>query len=285
MINVQEKLAQVVSLVKDLKRPPLIMGVLNVTPDSFHDGGKYHDLQQAIKHGIDLHNQGADIIDIGGESTRPGAEEVPVEEELKRVIPVVQALAEKGMIISIDTRKAVVAREALSAGAIIVNDVSGFRYDPQMIDVLLEKRPIAIAMHMRGQPSDMQKRTFYHSLIPDILSELWSQITLLCDRNFPIELIWIDPGIGFAKTAEQCMEILRDLDIFVRTSRPVVVGVSRKSFIGKILGYEKTEDRLFGTAGAVAVATWKGARVLRVHDVKPMRDVVRIVHAISALEG
>lgn len=274
-------IARLVEAATDTSKPPLLMGVVNVTPDSFHDGGRFLSPKSAIEHGIELAAQGADIIDIGGESTRPGALPVSVDAELKRVIPVVDALAATvPAAISVDTRHARVAEMALSAGATIVNDVSGFRHDPEMPFLLGHARPVCIAMHMRGVPEDMQTRTSYSSTVADVLTELWNGVKPALDAGLPVSHVWLDPGIGFSKDVRGNLVLLRNLPALVASGRPVLVGVSRKSFIGHVTGHTATDDRLMGTAGAVAWAVAYGARILRVHDVTEMSDVVRVVHAI-----
>jgi dihydropteroate synthase len=257
------------------------MGVLNVTPDSFFDGGRYLDPRQAIERGIALAEQGADIIDIGGESTRPGAVAVPIDQEMSRVIPVIEALGRSLDIpLSIDTRHAAVAEAALDAGALMVNDVSGFSADPDMVSMLGRKRPLAVAMHMRGTPDDMQDRTGYRSLLADCVTELWSSASRAVDAGLPLNNLLLDPGIGFAKDWLQSLMLLDRLEVFAALGCPLVVGVSRKSFIGRVLDRPSPERRTFGTAAAVAVAVVKGARILRVHDVAEMKDVIAVAHAI-----
>lgn len=276
-----KQLNRLLEAAADSTRPPLIMGVLNVTPDSFADGGRYNDPDAAIAHGLTMAEAGADIIDVGGESTRPGATPVSPEEELRRILPVIRGLAKRVPALSVDTRHAEVAEAALDAGAIIVNDVSAFQYDPEMPYLLARRKPGAVAMHMRGVPADMAMRTEYRSLIADCASELWNAAIKAVEAGLPMENLWLDPGIGFAKNATQSLSLLADLDVFVRLGRPLVVGVSRKSFIGHILGGKGPAERLFGTAGAVAAAVLKGARVIRVHDVAEMRDVAIVAHAIA----
>jgi dihydropteroate synthase len=263
---------------------PLVLGVLNVTPDSFSDGGRFRDPAVAIRRGLEMADEGADLVDVGGESTRPGAAPVAVDEELSRVLPVIRALADR-VPVSIDTRRAAVAAAALEAGAVVVNDVSGFRFDPEMAPLLGRLRPLAIAMHSRGTPADMAERTDYRSLATDVLSELWAGVAEACDAGLPFENVWLDPGIGFAKDAAQNLRLLADVGVLVRGGRPIVIGVSRKSFLGHVLDRRDPADRAWGTAAAIAVAVAAGARVVRVHDVAAMRDVARVAHAIAAAGG
>ena len=281
MSSRDETIRALVEAAGDRGRPPLVMGVLNVTPDSFYDGGRYADPSMAIERGRELIALGADIIDVGGESTRPGAVPVSDAEEMGRVLPVVKALAGGRAAVSIDTRRAAVAKAALDAGAVVVNDVSGFARDPGMLALLGAERPVAIAMHMRGTPADMPARASYRSVVADVAAELWSGATRACEAGLPLDRLWLDPGIGFAKTWDQSLALLGNLDVFARLGRPIVVGVSRKSFIGHVLDRPEPEGRLFGTAAAVALAVARGARVLRVHDVAEMRDVVRVAHAVA----
>ncbi len=277
-----EQTAALTAAIEDALRPPMLMGVINVTPDSFSDGGRYLDPEAAVARGLELADQGADILDIGGESTRPGAAAPNRDEELRRVIPVIRELAARTQVpLSIDTRSAAVAQAALEAGAVIVNDVTAFSYDPEMPGLLGDERPLAIAMHMRGSPSDMMTRTAYVSLIADCVSELWARAGRALDAGLPLRHLLLDPGIGFAKDARQNVELLHRLDAFVALGRPIVVGVSRKSFLGRLTGRTDPGDRLHATAAAVALAVARGARVLRVHDVCAMRDVAAVAHAIT----
>ena len=269
--------------VDDLRRPPLVMGVLNVTPDSFHDGGRYADPAAAVLRGLEMDAEGAEIIDVGGESTRPGAVPVPVATELARVIPVLRGLHGRvRAALSIDTRRAEVASAAIEAGAAVVNDVSGFRHDTAMPALLGRRMPVAIAMHMRGEPADMASRNAYGDLIAECAEELWSGVTPALEAGLPMRNVVLDPGIGFAKDWRQSLAILAGLDGFCRLGRPVAVGVSRKSFLGQVTGRTDPGERLFGTAAAVALAVYAGARIVRVHDVASMLDVVRVAHAVLA---
>ncbi len=264
---------------------PAIMGILNVTPDSFSDGGLFFEPEIAIKRGLLMIGEGADLIDIGGESTRPGAKSVSIEEELKRVLPVVFELARRGASVSIDTTKAEVAREAISAGAKIVNDVSGLR-DPAMIEVCAEAGCTVCIMHMQGKPATMQSNPLYGDVVRDVKEYLFHAATLAEKEGVNKDRIWIDPGIGFGKTVENNCEILKRLDEFVRLGYPVLVGVSCKSFLGKILGSESSplpaDQRLEATLAAQVVAQTNGARILRVHDVLAAKRASVICSAISS---
>lgn len=262
----------------------LVMGVLNVTPDSFSDGGRFFDREKAATHALSMARDGADIIDIGGESTRPGSKEVSAEEELSRVLPVIEGVAKKLKIpISIDTRKAKVAEAALKAGASIVNDVSGLHGDSAMASVAARYGAKIIIMHMRGTPADMQADPKYDNLIKDILEYL--RISADAARRAGVHEgnIVIDPGIGiggFGKTFEHNLEILNRLDEFKALGYPVCIGTSRKAFIGKALGLPNPEDRLAGSIATASVAIMKGADIIRVHDVKESCQAARMVDDI-----
>lgn len=260
---------------------PLIMGILNVTPDSFSDGGRCSDPVRAVAKALEMEAEGADIIDIGGESTRPGAAPVSSADERERILPVIERLA--GTLtcaISVDTWKSDVAAAALSAGAEIINDISGFTFDPQMAAVAGTSGAGVVLMHTRGTPDSMQKNTSYPDLMEEIAAGL--RASLLCAREAGVAdgCIALDPGIGFGKDAAGNLELIRRLAELSGFGLPLLVGPSRKSFIGKVLGREQTDDRLFGTAAAVALSVSHGAAVLRVHDVRAMRDVADMAHAI-----
>ncbi len=256
------------------------MGILNVTPDSFSDGGRYFSAQNAIDHGVRMAEEGADIIDIGGESTRPGSDCVDADEEKRRVLPVIEELAKRVEIpISIDTVKSTVAREAIHRGARFINDVSMLRYDTAMAGVAAESEVSIVLMHSRKTPKDMQNDTEYVDVVREVISELKVATTLAIEAGVPRSRIWLDPGIGFAKTASQSIELIARLPELVQTGFPVLVGPSRKSFIGKIDGSE-VDDRLGGSAAAVTAAILGGAAAVRVHDVALMRGVVAIAHAV-----
>jgi dihydropteroate synthase len=258
------------------------MGVLNVTPDSFSDGGFFIDPGRAVEQALNMIENGADIIDVGGESTRPGAAPVTEEEELSRVIPVIRAITSITEVpVSVDTRRSAVAWQAIDAGALIVNDVSGFTFDPDMIGILAARKPIAVAMHMRGTPDTMQQQTQYSSLVGQIISETMPAIQRAIEAGLPKSQIWFDPGIGFAKTAEQNAEIIKQIQLFDTIGFPVLIGPSRKAFIGALTGKKDPLKRVYGTAAAVAASVLFGARILRVHDVAEMNDVVKVAWAIA----
>jgi len=245
------------------------MGVLNVTPDSFSDGGRWLDAGAAVAHGLDMVAEGADVIDVGGESTRPGAGPVDADEELRRVLPVVEALAPY-VRVSIDTRKAEVAEAALAAGATLVNDVSA-----SLGDVAGAAGAGWVAMHMQGDPRTMQDQPHYDDVVAEVRA-------FLVERAEAAEAteVWIDPGIGFGKTMEHNLELIRRQRELVALGRPMVIGVSRKGFIGRITGESEPSRRLFGTAAAVAWSVANGAAIVRVHDVGPMKQVVAMTRAI-----
>ncbi len=267
----------------DLGARTRIMGILNVTPDSFSDGGRYTGTATAVEHGLRMEEEGADFIDVGGESTRPGAMTVAPDEEVRRVIPVIEALSAKaGVPISVDTRNADVAERALGAGASIVNDISGLRHDPRMAAVIGAWGASAILMHMRGTPATMQDNPRYNDLIGEIKAYFRGSVRLATDAG--IRQIVLDPGIGFGKTPGHNLEIIGRLREFADLGYPVMVGVSRKSFIGAILGLPVGE-RLEGTIGASVAAVMKGARILRVHDVREVVRAVRVAEAILAWDA
>jgi dihydropteroate synthase len=255
------------------------MGVVNVTPDSFSDGGRYADPDRAATYGVEMAEEGADIIDVGGESTRPHAEPVGLEEELERVIPVVKRLAaELEVPVSIDTRKHEVARAALDAGASIVNDVSAGG-DPAMFGEVARASAGMVLMHMRGDPATMSDLTDYRDVVAEVGRYLEDRVTQAVEHGIGWDRLAIDPGLGFAKTSDQSLVLMREIGSFASLGRPVLVGPSRKSFVGNVLGTE-ADDRLEGTAGAVAWLVANGAHVVRVHDVRAMVRVVRVVGAI-----
>ncbi len=257
-----------------------IMGILNVTPDSFYDGGRYLDPQAALDRAHQMVEDGADIIDIGGQSTRPGADPVPEDEEYRRVLPVVAAAAMSlDAMISVDTWRAGVARAALEVGAHIVNDVSALRFDPALLAVVAERKVPLILMHMKGTPRDMHLNPTYEALIDEVFTFLQERIRTAHAGGVPLECLLIDPGIGFGKGARHNLEVLRKLHHFRALGRPIVIGTSRKSFIGRLLG-TGVDERLEGTAATVAHAIAQGASVIRVHDVKEMARVARMMDAI-----
>lgn len=258
-----------------------LMGVLNVTPDSFSDGGKFNTLDNALAQAQYLVDAGADIIDIGGQSTRPGAAEVSLEEELNRVLPVVQALRLYTQVpISVDTTRASVARAAIEAGADMVNDISGGTFDPDMLSVVAQLKVPIVLMHIRGTPQTMQQLTDYQDLIAEIYQFLESRIAAFVAAGIARSKIIIDPGIGFAKTYNQNLELLRRLPEFRSLGCPMLVGPSRKSFIGHILNQPDPKGRVWGTGAACCAAIAGSADILRVHDLPEMRDVCRVADAI-----
>ncbi|MGB2982386.1 MAG: dihydropteroate synthase [Candidatus Bipolaricaulia bacterium] len=249
----------------------LVMGILNVTPDSFHDGGRYASTEKAVDRALQMEADGADIIDVGGESTRPGADPLPAEEEMRRVLPVIEAVRRRSDIdLSIDTTKADVARDALAAGASVVNDVSALRFDEKMSGTIAEANAFAILMHMKGTPRSMQENPTYDDAVEEVRSFLRDRIRTAVDAGIEPDRILIDPGIGFGKGLSHNLALLQDLGRLVDLGSPVVVGVSRKSFLGKILGLP-SDERLEGTIAANAIAIANGADVIRVHDVKEGR--------------
>ncbi len=263
----------------DLSRRVAIMGILNVTPDSFADGGRWNTTERALAHAEELIEQGADIIDVGGESSRPGAAPVSVDEEKQRVLPVIEALGARFAVpISIDTYKADVARAALDAGATIVNDISALS-DAPMAALAAEREAGLVLMHMQGSPRDMQNDPWYEDLLAEVLAYLRNATDRALAAGVQRERIAIDPGIGFGKTAAHNVELIRHLGRFAGLGFPVLIGVSRKNFIGRLTGQEIT-DRLHGTIAAVTAALLCGARIVRVHDVAPTRDAARVAEAI-----
>ncbi|MBS1722229.1 MAG: dihydropteroate synthase [Armatimonadetes bacterium] len=258
---------------------PAIMGVLNVTPDSFSDGGRYADFDLAIAHAHDMVDQGADLIDVGGESTRPGAEPVDEAEELRRVVPIVEALSSQGVCVSVDTSKAEVARASLRAGAQVVNDVTALK-DPRMADLCADAGCFVCLMHMRGEPRTMQENPAYSEVVEEVRDHLVLRAESAEMAGVRRDRIWIDPGIGFGKSLEHNLILLRNLGKLVRTEYPVLVGVSRKSFIGKLLGGALVDDRHDGTLAAQVLAQVAGARVIRAHDVRAARRAAIVTQAI-----
>jgi dihydropteroate synthase len=262
--------------------PFTVMGVVNVTPDSFSDGGLFLDPAAAIEHGLALADEGAGILDVGGESTRPGAEPVPEDEERARVLPVVEALAAAGQRVSIDTTKLGVARAALAAGATIVNDVSAFRFAPAMAGLVASEGAGCCLMHMLGEPRTMQADPRYEDVVSEVKAFLEERLAFATGEGVPEERVWLDPGIGFGKTVEHNLELLRRLDEIVAIGRPVVVGTSRKSFLGKLTGGRPESERLPGTIATNVLALERGASVFRVHDVAPLADALRVAAATVA---
>jgi dihydropteroate synthase len=264
-----EMLWKIAGRTVDLSQHALIMGVLNVTPDSFSDGGEFFTTEKAVEQGVRMADEGAQIIDVGGESTRPGAEQVSAEKELARVLPVIAKLRERiPAFISIDTTKALVAREALEAGASIINDVSGGRGDPAMMKLAAEKRAALIIMHMQGSPQTMQENPHYHDVVSEVADFFRQQYGCALECGIDSMAIAFDPGIGFGKTVEHNLELLSNLSRLRVYDRPLVVGVSRKSSLGKMIGSAEMSDRLAPTIAFTALLRERGANVLRVHDVK-----------------
>jgi len=259
----------------------LIMGILNVTPDSFSDGGRYQSYEDAIEHGLKMVEDGADIVDVGGESSRPGAGQVSADEEMKRVIPVIRELSKRVKVpISVDTTKASVAREAIVCGAEIINDISAMTFDDQMLPLIAKERAASIFMHMRGKPTDMQTGDLsYRSLRGDIIHFLKERIREAQDFGIDTDSMMIDPGFGFGKTGQDNLKLLKYLVEFKTLGKPIVAGVSRKAFIGHITG-GNPEERKDGTAAAVTAAITNGANVIRVHDVKEMKNVAAVIDAV-----
>ncbi len=260
----------------------LLMGILNVTPDSFSDGGRYLDAQRAVERGLAMVAEGADLIDIGAESSRPGSEPVTEAEEMARLMPVLESLRSKTDVpISIDTQKPNVARRSFEAGAAVLNDIRGLR-DPEMLQVAAESRASVVLMHMRGTPRTMQRDTAYGDVVSDVGKFL--RLQAMAARQAGIEEIAVDPGLGFGKSAKQNFEILARLREIEALGFPVLIGPSRKSFLGSLCSGLPTEDRLEGTLAAVAVGVANGASIVRVHDVEPCRRVLEVVDAIGAFE-
>jgi dihydropteroate synthase len=259
-----------------------VMGVLNVTPDSFSDGGRFAAAEGAIEAGLAQFGEGADIVDVGGESTRPGAAPVAADEEIRRVVPVVDALRRRHRgFVSVDTTKAAVARAALDAGADLVNDVSGLRFDPAMAPLLAERRVPAVLMHLRGDFAGMHRQPAYRDVAREVAQELGERLLDALRAGVERGQILLDPGLGFAKDAGHTLELLRRLSELQALGCPLLVGPSRKSFIGRVLDLPAGE-RVFGTAAAVAASILAGAHVVRVHDVRPMVEVARVCDAILA---
>jgi dihydropteroate synthase len=262
--------------------PVRIMGIVNVTPDSFSDGGEFLDPESAIAHGRELAAEGADVLDIGGESTRPGAEGVTADEELARVAPVIEALAgDDGPPISIDTSKVAVAQAALGLGAGMVNDVTAFRAEPELAGLCAERRCEVVLMHMLGDPRTMQENPVYKDVVDEIKEFLAERIEFAVSAGIEEDRIWIDPGIGFGKNVEHNLELHRRLGELAELGRPISFGSSRKSFIGKLTG-AAVDHRLGGTIASNVIAYANGAGMLRVHDVAPMRQAVTVTEAIIA---
>ncbi|MGZ4141479.1 MAG: dihydropteroate synthase [Actinomycetota bacterium] len=262
-----------------------VMGILNVTPDSFSDGGRYFDVEAALKQGIALADDGADLIDVGGESTRPGADPVETAEEIRRVVPVIEALADAVSVpISIDTMKAEVARAALDAGSAVVNDVSAGRFDPSLLRLVADRGAPVVLMHMLGEPRTMQQNPTYRDVVAEVAAFLDARASDARATGIAPDRIVIDPGFGFGKTPAHNLVLLKELRRFTELGHAVLVGTSRKSFIGATLDLP-IEQRLEGTAATVALAIANGAAIVRVHDVEPMRRVASMVEAVLQAGG
>ena len=265
----------------DLSRHGMIMGVLNVTPDSFSDGGKFFAAEKAVEHGLKMAVDGAHIIDVGGESTRPGAEAIVAEEELRRVIPVIEKLRAKiDIFISIDTSKAAVARAAIEAGASIVNDVTGGRGDTEMMPLVAKSQAAFIIMHMQGNPKTMQVEPRYDDVVSEVADFFRQQYARALECNVDPMAIAFDPGIGFGKTLEHNLELIDNLGALRVDERPLVVGVSRKSFLAKLIGSSNMSDRLAPVVALTPLLRARGADVFRVHDVKENANALRVTEAI-----
>jgi dihydropteroate synthase len=261
------------------------MGILNVTPDSFSDGGLFLDPNKAVDHALSLIAEGAAIIDIGGESTRPGSNPVDPDEQIRRVIPVIKGICKQSDIpISIDTTHAQVARAALDAGAVIINDISALRFDSDIIDLVAGAQVPVILMHMLDTPRDMQVNPTYHDVVREVKQFLAERIDCAVQAGIQRSQIIIDPGIGFGKTINHNLLLIKHLKEFHELQVPLLVGPSRKSFIGKILGLIDPADRLFGTAATVAQCVLQGVQIIRVHDVMQMHQVVQMIKAIQTVE-
>jgi dihydropteroate synthase len=273
---------QFTTWIKDPNRRPLLMGVLNVTPDSFSDGGKFAQTETAIERVHQLARDGASIIDIGGESTRPGAESVPPDEQIRRVVPVIKAVAGKiDALISIDTTSAAVAEAALDAGANIVNDISAGLADDKLLPLVAQRRVPVILMHMQGVPATMQDAPTYSDVVAEVKTFLEDRIAVAQKLGIAKDQILVDPGIGFGKKVYHNLEVLRRQRELLGLGFPMVIGASRKGFIGKIAGEIVPAERLFGTAATVAWSVASGASIVRVHDVEQMSKVVRTISAIQ----
>ncbi|HTY39101.1 MAG TPA: dihydropteroate synthase [Bacteroidota bacterium] len=258
------------------------MGILNVTPDSFSDGGKYFDVEQAVSRGMQLARDGADILDVGGESTRPGSDPVPEEEEIRRVVPVIKRLSrDLDLPISVDTYKSGVAKEALAAGACIVNDISGLTYDASMVQVVRSHDATIVLMHVLGTPKTMQSNPQYHDVVREVFAFLKRQSAVA--SAYGVGQIIVDPGLGFGKELHHNLELMKQLQKFCELGFPVLVGPSRKSFIGKLLDLP-VDQRIEGTAAAVTACILRGAHIVRVHDVKDMKRVAVVADALKRTE-
>ncbi len=266
-------------------KKPLIMGILNVTPDSFYDGGRYTHAESVKQRIQKLINEGADIIDVGGESSRPGADPVPLNEELQRVELALSFINTNETIVSIDTYKASVAETGLKKGATIVNDISGMRFDPDMVNVVKEYNAYIVIMHMKGNPKDMQKNPEYSDVVEEIIDFFKERIDFALSNGIKKEKIILDPGIGFGKQQIHNIEILKNVDRFRELGYPILIGHSRKSLIGYLTGEKNPENRLYGTLGVSAYLIMKNVEIIRVHDVKPHVDIVKALKPFKNIDN
>jgi len=265
-------------------KEPVVMGILNATPDSFSDGGRYTTVELALKRAEEIISQGGKIVDVGGESTRPGAPPVPLEEELRRVIPVIREVRKRlgeGFFISVDTYKAEVARQALLEGADMVNDISGLQFDPKMAEVVSSFGCPVVIMHIKGTPRDMQKNPYYEDAVSEICDYFEERLSFALERGIGRDKIILDPGIGFGKRLEDNLCILKRFSEFRVFGLPLLVGASRKSFIGAITGEDEPQERLAGSLGAIAPAFYGGAKIFRVHDVKETYQFLKLLRAVE----
>lgn len=267
-----------------------VMGVVNVTPDSFSDGGRWFDTTAAVKHGIDLVAQGADLIDVGGESTRPGAPRVDEDEELRRVVPVVRGLASEGVTVSVDTMRATVAEQALGAGAVLVNDVSGGLADARMVPAVAAAGAPFVVMHWRGFLTDIHAKPVYEDVVSEVVDELHARVEAAIEGGIAPERIVIDPGLGFSKDAEHDLALLARLDRLRELGHPILVAASRKRFLGRVLAGPEgapppARERDAATAAVSAIAAHQGAWAVRVHEVRATADAVRVAHAVTSAAG
>lgn len=266
-------------------KPPIVMGILNVTPDSFSDGGRFLDVDKAVRHAEEMVTAGADVIDVGGESTRPGSEGVSTDEEMARVIPVIEKIKQNLSVqISVDTTKPEVAEAALAAGAKIINDVSMLRNGPELAQVAAKHGAVLILMHSRKRPRNMQEEIRYQDVVTDVRDELLKAVSQALYQGVESENIWLDPGIGFAKTPEQNLALMAQLSVITQCGYPVLVGPSRKSFIGIFAGGDP-DHRLGGTIAAVAISIYNGAAAVRVHDIDVVKQAVIISEKLREARG
>ncbi|MFT3786136.1 MAG: dihydropteroate synthase [Tepidisphaeraceae bacterium] len=266
---------------KNPARPPLVMGVLNVTPDSFSDGGKYVSVEGAVWAAEEMVRQGASLIDVGGESTRPGAEPVSVDEQIRRVVPVIEAIRHLPIVVSVDTTSAQVAAAALDAGVGLLNDISAGQFDPGYLPLAASRQVPAVLMHMQGDPKTMQVAPTYSDVVEDVRRFLLERAKTALDAGVARHRILLDVGIGFGKTVEHNLRLLRELSVYRLDRFSLLMGTSRKGFIGKVTGVERAEDRVHGTMATVAWGVANGASIVRVHDVGPAVQTIRMIRAIQ----